>query len=343
MNLSPLVRFLGQWGGYRLAQTLTADQPRMLMYHRFAAAESDPHVVGVSAKRFEEQVAYIARHYNPVTVTEMIRGCFEGEQLPRHAIAITVDDGYEDFYRIAWPILRRYKVPATFYVTTGFVDGGLWLWPDQLTWILDNAPRSAGSHTPFRDGGEAVVPPSTPEMQRQLFSHLVGYLLRISDEKKHAFLRNLAAHWGLRVPDKAPGWASPVTWAQLAEMQADGLEVGGHTVTHPSLSQVNLEQARKEIMGARDAIVANLGDRPRSFCYPNGTQEDFVAEQVPIIRQANFTGAVVAFADAQGQSQRYAMRRHSSSESMFQFYKAASGVEYLGHRLRKTQRNTNYE
>lgn len=343
MSLSPLVRLFGQWGGYRLAQSLTARQPRMLMYHRFTSAGSDPRVVGVSAERFDEQVAYIVRHHKPITVTQMIRGCFEAEKLPRHAIAITVDDGYEDFYRIAWPILRRYNVPATFYVTTGFVDGSLWLWPDQLRWILDNAPDSAGSHSPFQDGHEAVSPPASAETKRQTFSHLIGYLLRIADEKKHAFLRNLAAHWGIRIPDKAPDWAGAVTWAQLAEMQAEGLEVGGHTVTHPSLSQVSLEQARDEIVGARDAIVANLGDRARSFCYPNGTPEDFVAEQIPIIREAEFTGAVVAFADAQGQSQRYAMRRHSSSDNMFQFYKAASGVEYLSHRLRKTQRNTVYE
>ena len=241
MNFSPLVRFLGQWGGYRLARILTADQPRMLMYHRFTSAGSDPHVAGVSAERFEEQVAYIARHFKPVTVTEMIRGCFEGEKLPRHAIAITVDDGYEDFYHIAWPILRRYKVPATFYVTTGFVDGSLWLWPDQLTWILDNAPHSANSQSPFQSGGQVVVLSSSPEKRRQLFAHLVGHLLRIPDNKKHAFLHDLAAHLGLHLPNQAPGWASPVTWAQLSEMQADGLEVGGHTVTHPSLGQVSME------------------------------------------------------------------------------------------------------
>ncbi|TGN41521.1 polysaccharide deacetylase family protein [Marinobacter confluentis] len=343
MNFSPFVKFLGQWGGYKFAQRLTAYHPRMLMYHRFTTPESDSRVLGVSAERFEEQVAYIARHHNPITVTEMIRGCFEGEKLPRHAIAITVDDGYEDFYRIAWPILRRYKVPATFYVTTGFVDGRLWLWPDQLSWILDNARASGISLRPFVNDGESVVPPSTNEEKQSLFSRLVGYLLHIPDEKKHAFLRAIAAQWEIHVPESAPDWASPVTWAQLAEMQTEGLEVGGHTVTHPSLSQVGLGQARNEIFGARDALVANLGDRPRSFCYPNGTQEDFVAEQVPIIRQANFTGAVVAFADAQGQSQRYAMRRHSSSDNMFQFLKAVSGVEHLGHKLRNTRRSTVYE
>ena len=343
MNVSPLVRFLGHWGGYRLAQSLTARQPRMLMYHRFTSAQSDPRVAGVSAESFEQQVAHIARHHHPMTVTEMIRGCFEGKELPKHAIAITVDDGYEDFYQIAWPILKRHKVPATFYVTTGFVDEKLWLWPDQLTWILGSVSESTSSVTPFTQGKETLVPPSSPEDQQQLFGRLVSHLLRIPDEKKHAFLHELAEHWQLSIPEKAPHWARPVSWSQLAEMQAQGLEVGGHTVTHPSLSQVSPEQAKAEIMGTRDALVANLGDAERSFCYPNGTPEDFVGAQVPLIKQAGFTGAVVAFADAQGQRQRYAMRRHSSSNSLFQFNKAVSGVEYLGHKLRNTRRNTVYE
>lgn len=343
MNFSPLVKAFGQWGGYRLARSLTAHQPRMLMYHRFTSPQSDPRVVGVSAESFEQQVAHIARHYQPMTVTEMIRGCFEDEKLPKHAIAITVDDGFQDFYQIAWPILKRHRVPATFYVTTGFVDERLWLWPDQLTWILGCALEVRSSLAPFTYGVETVIPPSGTEDLRQLFGHLVGYLLRIADYKKHAFLKELAEFWQLSVPEKAPDWARPVSWRQLAEMQDQGLEVGGHTVTHPSLSQVSPEQAKNEIMGARDALLANLGEAERSFCYPNGTPEDFVGAQVPLIKQAGFTGAVVAFADAQGQRQRYAMRRHSGSDDMFQFNKAVSGVEYLGHKLRNTRRNTVYD
>ncbi|MET4024636.1 peptidoglycan/xylan/chitin deacetylase (PgdA/CDA1 family) [Marinobacter sp. MBR-99] len=343
MNLSPMVRLLGKWGGYSLARNLTVRQPRMLMYHRFIMADSDPRVAGVSSESFEQQVAHIARYYHPMTVSDMVRGCFEGEPLPKHAIAVTVDDGYEDFYHIAWPILKRYRVPATFYVTTGFVDGRLWLWPDQLTWILEHAPAPGHPPAPFTDGTENVLPPSGPDDQIRLFGRLVAYLLRIPDGKKHEFLKALARHWQLSIPEKAPAWARAASWDQLGEMQAEGLEVGGHTVTHPSLSQVSLEQAREEIMGTRDALVANLGDAPRSFCYPNGTQEDFVGSQVPLIKQAGFTGAVVAFADAQGQCQRFAMRRHSGSDSLFQFHKAVSGVEYLGYRLRNTRRSTAYE
>jgi peptidoglycan/xylan/chitin deacetylase (PgdA/CDA1 family) len=337
MNFSPLVRVLGKWGGYRLARRLTAEQPRILMYHRFVA---EPGSGAVSARSFEKQVAHIAQHYRPMTVSEMIRCCFEGEKLPRHAIAITVDDGYRDFYDIAWPILRRYGVPATFYVTVGFVEGRLWLWPDQLTWILSHAPESA---TPFVAGKISVWPPSGPDNQRIVFQRLVSHLLNIPDQEKHFFLQSLARHWQVCVPEQAPDWALAASWEQLAEMQSEGLEVGGHTVTHPSLSQVSFEQAREEIMGTRDSLAAHLGNARRSFCYPNGTLSDFVGSQVQLIREAGFTGAVVAFADRQGQSQRYAMRRHSSAENPFQFYKAVSGVEYLAHRFRNTRAETAYD
>jgi peptidoglycan/xylan/chitin deacetylase (PgdA/CDA1 family) len=342
MNVSPIVKLLGQWGGYRLARLLTANQPRMLMYHRFITAQSDRRVKGVSAASFEKQVEYVGRHYQPMTVSEMIRGYFGEKKLPAHAIAITVDDGYDDFYHIAWPILQRYKVPATFYVTTGFVDGRLWLWPDQLAWILDSAVSSPNFVMPFTHGSEVVLPPSGPEEQQELFRKLLHYLLNVPDRKKHAFLRELAQHWQLRIPEQAPVWAQQVTWAQLAEMQAGGLEIGGHTVTHPSLSQVSMEQAREEIMGSSEALAAKLGNAPRSFCYPNGTVEDFVGEQVPLVQQAGFTGAVVAFADAQGQRQRYAMRRHSGSDNLFQFQKAVSGLEYLGHKFRNVRQKTIY-
>lgn len=336
MNFSSLVRFAGRWGGYRLAQQLTARHPRILMYHRFSPQSGH----GVCAATFERQVAYIARHYHPMTVTQIVQGCFQNGELPSHAVAITVDDGYHDFYDVAWPILKRYGVPATFYVTTGFIDGKLWLWPDQLGWLLQNAPAEAA---PFETQDILVAKPNSPKDQVNVFNRLVAYLLGVSDHKKHRFLQSLALHWSLSIPETPPNDARPVTWEQLAEMQSEGLEVGGHTVTHPTLGQVSLGQASQEIFGAAEALNEHLGVSPRSFCYPNGMPSDFVAAHVPLVQEAGFTGAVVAFADAQPHSQRFAIRRHASSEEMFQFYKAVSGVEFLGRKLRREWLETPYE
>lgn len=337
MQLSTFVRLAGRWGGYRLARAFTAGQPRLLMYHRFSRSPKHGHVC---AKTFEEQVALISRFYKPFTVSEMVERHYEGNDLPPHSIAITVDDGYKDFYDIAWPILKKYKVPATFYVTTGFIDGRLWLWPDQLKWLLRNAPTSTES---VQLKGMKLTSSVADTGVDQFFEQLVALLLGMPDEEKHACLEELARNWSLKLPETAPADFQAASWAQLEELQAGGVEIGGHTVSHPSLGRVGLEQAEREIVGCSTELNEHLGVQPRTFCYPNGTPADFVGAQVSIVRDAGFTGAVVAFADAQGMGQRFAIRRHSSSEDMFQFNKAVSGIEWLGRVLRGRKDATAYE
>ncbi|SFR40276.1 Polysaccharide deacetylase [Marinobacter gudaonensis] len=337
MGLSPFVRLAGQFGGYRLAQFLTASQPRILMYHRFSKFPAKGHV---SSEVFENQVAFIAKHYNPMTVSELVAALYEGEGTPKHAVAITVDDGYRDFYEVAWPILKRHGVPATFYVTTGFVDQRLWLWPDQLRWLLEKSAPNGGY---IKFNGRNVLTSGDSGELEKLFGELVQHLLTLPDAKKHEFIENLSASWDVDLPEQSPEAFQAATWKQLEEMQDGGIEIGGHTVTHPSLGRVDSEQAEMEISGCYQEINDHLGWAPRSFCYPNGTPSDFVGAHVPIIKRVGFSGAVVAYADAQGQAQRYALRRHSGSDDMFQFNKAISGLELLGKRLRNETFKTLYD
>ena len=89
MNNSTLVRFFGEMGGYKLARFLTAREPRILMYHRFS---DTPRNDRICASTFEKQMAWIARNYHTVTVSDLIEGCFGDKSLPRHSMAITIDD-----------------------------------------------------------------------------------------------------------------------------------------------------------------------------------------------------------------------------------------------------------
>ncbi len=337
MNFTDLVRLAGKYGGYEVARLITRNQPKILMYHRFS---KQPRKGFVSAGTFEKQVATIARHYKPVTVKDLVINYFDKANTPNHMIAITVDDGYRDFYEIAWPILRRYKVPATFYITSGFINRTLWLWPDQLKWLLNNSPRQS---RPINAGDMIINSPTSDTDREKLFADLVEYLLSVEDNTKHRFIESLSKSWDIPLPPEAPPGYEPASWKQLKEMQDDGMEIGGHTITHPSLGRVGFETARSEISGCQKILNEKLGEVPRTFCYPNGSPKDFVGKLVPIIRDSGFVGAVVAFADSQGQKQRFALRRHASGENMFQFNKAVSGVEILGHKLRLNRQITAYE
>lgn len=332
--VSRTVRKLGPLGGYALARQLCRKQPRILMYHRFPGPKTNG---GGGSDFFEKQVMYIRKRYQPFTLAGLIQYAEQHGNMPEHAVVITVDDGYRDFYDYAFPILRKHGVPATLYATTGFVDGRLWLWPDKVTWLLENA-RQVTADSQF---GSATfrATQSCENLLGIYWQPLITHGLSIPDNEKHVFISDLASVLGLDLPDAIPEEFAPVSWDQLREIEAAGIEVGGHTVTHPTLGQVTEEQARDEIFGCRDELIEYLGEKPRTFCYPNGQPSDFQDFLLPMVEEAGYLGAVTAFPDSKGIGSRYAMRRHACGDNQYQFHKAVSGVEYLGHRVRGKVQN----
>lgn len=330
---SRMVRQCAPWGGYALARQLCRRQPRILMFHRF----SDPPVRGwTSPEYFAAQVRHIRDRYQPMTLASLIEHYDRTGTMPDHAVVITVDDGYRDFYDLAFPILRQYGVPATLYATSGFVDQRLWLWPDKVTWLLQHCDAL----TETLQLGELQLPPLTLDepRRRSLWKQLIAHLLSLPDSEKHQQIARLYQAFDMTLPEQAPAGFEAMTWDQLSEVQEAGIEVGGHTRTHPSLGQVSHQQAREEIQGCLSDLNHHLGEQPRTFCYPNGQPDDFNGTLQPLVAQAGFLAAVTAFPDALGIRPRYAMRRHVSGDDMFQFHKSVSGLEYLGHRLRRNVR-----
>ncbi|WP_405420041.1 polysaccharide deacetylase family protein [Marinobacter flavimaris] len=325
---SKLVRKAGDLGLYQFARLLTANTPRILMYHRFAA-EAEPGYV--SRERFREQVAYIKKYYHPMTLQDLSTCLFDTGKVPRYAIVITVDDGYRDFHDVAWPVLKELDVPATLFVTTGFVDGRLWLWPDQISWLF---AQLEGPNTAFKYRDFELAEGEVGRNPGKTWQRVIDRLLSVPDAEKHEFIAALASTWQTPVPATPPPAYAPCSWDQLVDMQNQGIEIGGHTVTHPTLGQVSREQAVAEVAGCKAMLADNLPQNPRTFCYPNGMPSDFSTELMKVVEETGFDCAVAAFADNAAMKHRYALRRHSGAQDWFQFHKAVSGVEYLGQVFR---------
>src|SRR5262249_1452786 len=119
-----------------LARALTRRHARILMYHRFGAHGQARRM---SVRVFEEQLRYITRNFTPRPLREVVDRLRSHRSFDRRSVVLTIDDGYRDFLEYAYPILLRYRVPATIYIVSEFAEGRCWLWFDALHWLLSAA------------------------------------------------------------------------------------------------------------------------------------------------------------------------------------------------------------
>jgi peptidoglycan/xylan/chitin deacetylase (PgdA/CDA1 family) len=128
----------------------------ILMYHYIrvnpVASDHAGFVLSVSPADFEEQIRFLWSHgYNSVSMADVREHVRNGKELPRKPIAITFDDGYDDAYTAALPVLQRYHMTATFYIITGFLDRPRYMTWDQVI-TMDRAGMEIASHTVSHPG-----------------------------------------------------------------------------------------------------------------------------------------------------------------------------------------------
>ncbi|HEX6386422.1 MAG TPA: polysaccharide deacetylase family protein [Anaerolineae bacterium] len=280
----------------------------VLMYHRVADLATDPQLLAVSPKHFEEQLQVLCTLAHPLRLSELCQALQMGT-LPDRSVVITFDDGYADNLYCARPLLARYDVPATIFVTAGYVGNNREFWWDELERLLlqpGTLPEHLHLHldgsTYQRQAGEAAVYTET-EHQR----HRDWHIERVDDPTpRHRLYRDLYHRLHLlgaserrRVVHELRVWANIdaagrpthriLTHEELIALADDDvIEIGAHTLTHPPLAALSSAEQRQEIAGSKRSLENNLGRVVASFAYPHGSLS---AETVAEVRAAGFTCA----------------------------------------------------
>lgn len=272
----------------------------ILAYHR-VNDERDYYFPATPVSRFARQVELLDRHFNVLPLEELVTRAKEGD-LPRNAIAITFDDGYRDNYSNAFPILARYGLPATIFLTTGAVDSGANLWHDLvLTAFRDSKAQSL----PFN--GEDL-PLSTVAQRSATLSVVLRDLRRSSPDERDEKIEQLLGKLGLSAD--TCGVAAKLSWSEIEAMSRSNISFGSHTVSHPTLSRIALDLARKEIHDSKRAIEKHLGIPVTLFAYPNGGRDDYDHSIQEILSSEGFLCAVTSISGSNGiETHPYELRR----------------------------------
>jgi peptidoglycan/xylan/chitin deacetylase (PgdA/CDA1 family) len=248
----------------------------------------------VDEQMFAWQMRYLSKHFRCLRLEDAVDLLRKGEPLPPNAAVVTFDDGFRNNLRYAFPILRRYGVPATVFVTTGHIGRGVrLLWTERVGRILRAAGISA-------DGARI-------EMKR-----LKSMAWRQRDDAIHELETRL-----VKARPSAAQLAEPnaerymfLTWSEVQELMRGGVTIGSHTVEHPIMSSLDLERREWEVVQSKQEIERHLGAPCTLFSYPNGTADDFDDCDKANLQQAGYIAAVTQIAGTNDNgTDRFALKR----------------------------------
>lgn len=255
----------------------------VLIFHRVLPAP-DPLFPGeVDAIRFETQMRWIKSWFNVLPLAEAVERLGTGS-LPARAAAITFDDGYADNCTIALPILLRTRLSATFFVASGYLNGGR-MWNDA---IIDVVRAARGTHIDLTSLGLGCHAIGTIEERRAALQNILVNLKYLEPNSREKAASTIAEE---AKSDPRPDLM--LTSDQVLTLANAGMTIGAHTVKHPILSRVNARTALAEMADGKRQLEMIIGREVTLFAYPNGKPGiDYVSEHVRLAREAGFMAAV---------------------------------------------------
>ncbi len=264
----------------------------ILAYHRVLPKDSNDIAfiqpgMYVTLETFKKHMAFISKRYQVINLHDIA-----GLYTTKRACIVTFDDGWADNYTHAFPVLKKYAIPATIFLATNMVGTNQWPWPDRISYYIQTT-----SLDKFVDVMEAGLDEHGRERfkidnfsrnKKNIVDDILGYMKKL-DHRKLITLMTHFDHEFYKQMESLNEKRQWLTWEEVVEMSHHGIAFGAHTHNHVILTSVSLNDAREEIVTSRDILSRKLGSNIRSFNYPNG---DYNKALVNVLKDEGFTYAV---------------------------------------------------
>ena len=254
----------------------------VLNYHRVGNGNRslfDRGLWSADAESFTDQIRFCKSQLDLITPDDVPRVL--AHRRGRYAL-ITFDDGYKDNYEIAFPILKAESVPATFFITTGFVDLPRVPWWDEVAWMVRTSRQDRIELSGWVPASVSFDEPDREAAVRTL----LGAYKTMTAESTDRYLDAIAEASGAGRCGKDEGNSFWMNWDMLREMKGAGMTVAGHTVTHSILARAPREKQRDEIFECGTRLAEEMGEPMRYFSYPVGKPNSFNSVTQDCLREA---------------------------------------------------------
>ena len=260
----------------------------ILVYHRVTDLPSDPELLAVSPENFRLHMQFLKQQFHILRFEE------DWSHLKEPAVVVTFDDGYADNVCEALPILEEVGVPATFFVSTGYLGTSKEFWWHRLEAMLLRDSEFPPSFILDDPSYSRVWDTVTFEQRKALYTTLSGLMLKITPERREDWLNQLKKWNG--TGDEGNNAHRSMSHEEIKRLAGSPwATIGAHTVTHSALSALSEEQQRQEIFTSKKDLEDTTGVEIMTFSYPSGRKIDYDRISVRLCREAGFIKTAANF------------------------------------------------
>ncbi|NOT12409.1 MAG: polysaccharide deacetylase family protein [Methylococcaceae bacterium] len=264
----------------------------ILIYHQVMDQPDFMRPWEIDKAAFSWQMALLAKYFNVLPLHDALEN-IANDSLPSRAICITFDDGYANNVTNALPILMVHKLPAIFFIASGYLDGGR-MWNDS---VIEGIRTLTTPTLDLTAMGLTSYDIGTPDKKADAAVEIIRQIKHLQPDVRSKYADHIAS-LAKTMPDDLM-----MSSEQLVQLHASGMEIGGHTVTHPILATLTPDAVKQEVIDNKIALETLLNTSIRYFAYPNGKpDQDYLQDQVSIIKACGYDAALSTQA---GVTQKY--------------------------------------
>lgn len=254
-------------------------------YHRIKPNNNfsnpfDGDIFDTTVSQFEEQIKWLKQNARILSENELI-DILETKRVPSGlSVLITFDDGYIDNYTLAYPVLKKFNVPAIFFIPTNLINTRQVGWWDIIAYLIKNTKKP---YITFEDKKFFLQ-----EERGKAISFFNNKMKLENGEMTANLLKNLAEACKVDIPDFAKQDSQLMTWDQIKELSRNNISIGSHTHTHRPLSTLSLEAQKEEMTLSKEILEREIEQNISSIAYPVGGHQHFTQESCNIAEQSGY-------------------------------------------------------
>ncbi|MFK5947648.1 MAG: polysaccharide deacetylase family protein [Methylococcales bacterium] len=263
----------------------------ILAYHRiFYMGEEndfpfDPELISATPEEFRRQMLYVKKYFNVVSFQDVLNHIDNKKMLPKRSVIITFDDGHYDNFSNAYPVLKSLDIPATIFLSSGYIDGDNVFWFDQVAYVIyktNEKTLTISQDVSFTIGSDV-------ENRRSVTEDVLEYLKSIPDNLRLECINDIKNQLNVKfVNDEDKSLSSCLKWQHVIEMSDNGIEFGSHTMSHPILSRLTNEELLIEISKSKSDIESKLNKTVDTIAYPVGGTDEYSDDVINCCKKSGY-------------------------------------------------------